>query len=222
MSLDWIPQLFKDLIGRIVPGAMVLLAAYVVRAGHFGALPSSLTTDHDEVSTALLLTGLVISYLVGLCLSHLMGLVFGKFLKDKLQSIEKRCKRERLEEHNQLLEALGHKRLPFGVEKLPRAFVMHDHIRITIFQEANRLSKMQSEIRLCRTLVAGMGILCVANLAFIFHEPTTSRIILEIVMAAVVYAGWSREFRLHEYYNNGICVMWFSLASTDRLLQLSA
>ncbi len=74
---------------------------------------------------------------------------------------------------------------------------MHDHIRITIPQEANRLSKMQSEIRLCRSLLVGIGILCAANLAFFFYEPTFVMTIIEIVMVAVVLASLRREKHLY-------------------------
>ena len=198
----------------------MVLVACTVRAGHLSAVRSLLTTKNDETSVALLLTGLVISYIVGFTLSQVWGLTLGKLLKPKLGDIEKACKQERLEEHNQLQRALGHKCLSVDAEKLPQVFVMHDHIRITIPQEANRLSKMQSEIRLCRTLVAGIGILCAANLVFFFYEPTLARIIIEIVMAAVVWSAWRREKHLHEYYSNGVCVIWLSLASTDHLFKL--
>jgi hypothetical protein len=36
MKPDWIPQLFMDFIGRIVPGAAVLLAAAIIYKGHMG------------------------------------------------------------------------------------------------------------------------------------------------------------------------------------------
>ena len=220
MKLDWIPQLFKDLIGRVVPGATILLAACIVRAGHFSAVRSMLTTFKDESSVALLLTGLVISYIVGYSLTQVWGMIFGKCFKTKLDQIEMEAKQERLEEHKQLQEALGYKSLSVAPEKLPELFVMHDHIRITIPQEANRLSKMQSEIRLCRALIVGIGILCAANLLFLFCEPTFTRIIIEIVMMVVVRSAWRREKNLHKYYSNGVCVIWLSLASLNQLFQL--
>ncbi len=220
MKFDWIPQLFKDLIGRVVPGATILLAACIVRAGHFSAMRSLLTTFKDESSLALLLIGLVSSYIVGYTLTQVWGMIFGACFKTKLGRIEMEAKQERLEEQKKLQEALGYKSLSVAPERLPELFVMHDHIRITIPQEANRLSKMQSEIRLCRALIVGIGILCAANLVFFFREPTPARIIVEIVMLAIVMSAWRREKNLHKYYSNGVCVIWLSLASSNQLFQL--
>lgn len=227
MKLDWIPQLFKDLIGRIVPGATVLLAACIVWAGHFSALRSVLVPKDDESILELLLIGLVITYIIGYSLSQVWGMTFGQLRPDEPDEYIKpppgvvaTCKERRLNEHNKLQKNLGRTCPLVDPKELPSLFAMHDHIRITLPQEANRLSKMQSEIRLCRSLIVGIGILCAANLWFFFHEPTVARFVIEVVMTAIVWSAWRREINLHTFLCNGICVIWLCLVSTDQLFRI--
>jgi hypothetical protein len=208
-----------DFIGRVVPGATILLAARMVADGNWNALSTVLAKDGDGINWAVLLPGLLACYIIGVSMSQLWYLTLRRFTVKRHTRDERKCKERCLKEHNQLLKSLGREGFTFAHGALPRGYVMHDHLRITLPHEASRLLKLQSESRLCRSLVMGLGLLCLVNLIFIFRHFSGERAIIEIIMIILVVTSWQRDFRLQEYYMNGTCVMWLALVSTNRLLE---
>jgi len=82
MNFEWIPQLFMDFIGRIVPGAAILLAAVVMRKGSFSAVHETLVEVQQNSAWASLLLATLVAYLIGLFLDQFWRL----FLFERLTS----------------------------------------------------------------------------------------------------------------------------------------
>jgi hypothetical protein len=70
----FVPQLFYDLIGRMVPGSILLLLGAHLLMGLEGAVKAITTVSKDgaAASTVLVLMALAISYSVGVLLGHLL------------------------------------------------------------------------------------------------------------------------------------------------------
>jgi hypothetical protein len=217
MNFEWIPQLFMDFIGRVIPGALILIAARVVQSGQIASINTSVATDKGEIAWAGLLLWLLISYFLGFCLTQVWRGMFGLITYQQSHKIEMECKSTRVAEHNQIQKLLGGKPLPLAPEQLPEIFVMHDYLRVVVSREASRLLKLQSERRICHCIIIGFGILCVVNAVLMIRNLTGDRVLAELCMIGAVVALWFRMFRLQRYFANGVCVLWLALVSTGRL-----
>ena len=217
MNFEWIPQLFFDIIGRVIPGALILLAAGVVQSGQIASIKASIATDKGEVAWAGVLVSLLISYFLGFCLTQVWHGTLGRLARERNLKIEAECKAARLAEHNQTQKLLGQKPLPFAPEQLPELFVMHDHLRVALPREASRLLKLRSESRICHCVIIGFSILCVINLVLYVRQSTMDRLLAELCMATTVIALWFRMFNLQQYFADGVCDLWLALVSSGRM-----
>lgn len=220
--LNFIPRLFYDFLGRIVPGATLIVASALVLCGPSATadLIVNPSQDYNLFTWPVFILFTLGSYLIGITLSQLWDMSVGRCLADKQLRIEKRCIKECLDEHNQLLQAMGRATLEIDADDLPRAFVMRDHICRVDPPDAERLLKVRAEMRLCQVLIIGLSIILIINVGAIFISPKTEwwvRLILEVVMGLAVVICWSRSKRLNRYYVNGSCVRWLIRASSGDL-----
>ena len=217
MNFEWIPQLFMDFIGRIIPGAAILLAAVVMRKGSFSAFHETLNNVQEKSPWASLLVATLVAYLIGFFLDQFWRDTFDRFTSKKIHERELELKKKRIAEHNRVQHLFGRKPINLKVEDLPEWFVMHDHLRLTLPREASRLLKLRSEIQLCQCIILGYTGLCAYN--FRFWLLTDDQKITEGFMVGSVIACWIWRFKLYEYLATGVCVAWLSLVSSGRFLQ---
>jgi hypothetical protein len=220
MKLNWIPQLFMDLIGRILPGALIALASVAVIKGP-EAVASLFTTEHSKALTfsAMLLWG-VVSYLLGLTLGQACEETIGRCTRSKMRIIRSECKRERLEDLNRTLRLLGKDELDIDVAELPPIFVMHDHLRLVDPAQASRLLKLRSEQRLSYVMTLGFAVLALVNVYYLRVTPDAARWILEAALIIVAVLHWRTVPRRETLFANGVCILWFALVACGDMRSL--
>jgi hypothetical protein len=123
----------------------------------------------------------------------------------------------RLDEHNRMLAGLHRPGLPIGVNDPPETFVMLDHLRLCMPDEAMRLAKVRAERRYCQCIGCGAVLLALVNLCLLRRTPSTERAVWEIALAAVAAICWLRSSRLTKWVANGISAAWLCLVSGWRL-----
>jgi hypothetical protein len=106
MSFNWAPQLFMDLIGRVLPGALVILCSIAVVESPSGSSMKGVIGQAAGLHWTTVLVWGMLSYLVGLTLGQLWYQTLGRFSQKHLAQVQQECKRNRLEEHNKLQVAL--------------------------------------------------------------------------------------------------------------------
>ena len=217
-----IPQLFYDFLGRIVPGATLILLAVLAIFSPSTTVNFILNSPEANklFNFPMFLLFILVSYLIGFILSQLREIAVGKLLADKELRIEKECMQERLDEHNRVQQALGKHELIVDLAHLPRAFVMRNHIRQIDPSEAARLLKVRAERRLCQVLIIGLIILLLINLGIAYFHPEPKwpeRFTLEFFFGVTALICWSRSRRLFRYFVNGSCVAWLIRASSGEI-----
>ncbi len=218
MNLTWIPQFFMDVLGRIVPGALVIMAGVIVVTGFEHSVDLLFGQGEYALSFQALVVFAVVSYFVGFAIGQLWNMTAGRFIAHRLKTIRTECKEKCLIAHNKVLVAQGKEPLTLEAAELPAVYVLHDHLRLSAPDQASRLLKLRSECRLCHVIILGFGALAVLNLAYINSSSLTPGIVVEAVLLTSVVSCWSRQLRLEHNFTNGVCLVWFALASKDQLL----
>lgn len=218
--LTFIPQLFYDFLARIVPSAVIVVVSTFVIFGftnvaEFVLNPSKNIKLFTATPFLLVILG---SYLIGFIFGELWEMTIARFTRKKRNQIEEKCKQKCLEEHNHLQKVLGLSELKVKTGDLPRAFVMRNHLRHVMPSEALRLLKIRAERRLCHVLIFGFLVLGIINVGYLLSQPTTERIVLEILLIIVVAVCWSRTWRQLRQFVNGITVSWLIQASSGQIL----
>ncbi len=150
---SWIPQVFYDLIGRIVPGAILLISGFLLVAGWKDSVEelTKLLGKEEIPYSLVLLTGVLFSYLTGILLGG-----FGYFAWD----VANKCVRERY--RGKLpVEAVK----PPSKDK-PGSNVSYIYDAIQHYEPAAgaRLAKLRAEQNMCRVLAIGFAILAIIHL----------------------------------------------------------
>jgi hypothetical protein len=218
MDATWIPQLFFDLVGRVLPGAILILTGFAVVFGPSRAL--SLMSNKDPLTFGSSVLWSVLAYFLGLMASQLWGATIGKLAKRRESKIDQKCLEKCLAEHNRIQEALGGPQIHISPDKLPRVFVMHDHLRLVDKDEALRLLKLLAEQRLCHSVSFGFLAMVILNIWLYVSDPSRERLVLEGGIVLVIIVFWGRALRLREFFATGTCVAWFSFATSRVLLSL--
>lgn len=200
--LTWVPQLFYDLIGRVVPGAAVSASYFLLLrdSAEVKSLVSFLLTESGGLSLpVLLLIGLLLSYLVGVLLGAIGFLV---------QSSEWKTETITLSIHE-----------PPNLETqaLLRSF-MYDAVQLYNPQVGARLAKLSAEQHMCRVLMVGFIGLVPTRLALQTQHilgtgPGTlcATIILSFVALVVVFSSALFHRHLDIRSTRQLANYWYSL-----------
>jgi hypothetical protein len=225
MSLSIVvPQIFYDLIARVVPGFVVFLVWYVGVLGPNQAI-SAIKDNRDVFDIWLFALLVTLSYILGFILDELWSLTFHKiklgFILDKLWSlvfhrIRKNKEREYIksciDDNNKIRKCLRESNIEFKDEDLPSVYAMHDHLRLYSESEAYRLLKVRAEVRLCGGLFMGFLFLLIINgLFWRLNDSGTfmlDRVALELLVFLVIPTLWIGSNRLEKFYTIGTCRAW--------------
>lgn len=213
-----IPQVFYDLLARVVPGATLILLTLIILFSPVAFADFVLNfPDNDKLFMELILLGGFSSYVVGFLLDWLWETTIGRFTRSGDSQTESKCKQECLAEHNRMREALKYSELDIASESLPRAFVMRDHLRKIAPEEASRLLKVRAERRLCQVLLMGFFTLGVVNGVYLWPQLEMARIALEVLLVFAVVACWGGAQSLHRQFVNGTTVSWLVFVASSEM-----
>jgi hypothetical protein len=207
-----IPQAFYDLLARILPGAILIIASACVFLSP-GVVSTFVFASPESMRLftfgPMLLWGLL-SYTTGFLITELWELTIGRILERTGRKNEDEWRKESLEEHNRLRRADGREPLSIDVTQFPRVSVMRDHLRHVTASEAARLLKVRAERRLCQVLIIGLGGLAIVNICYLIAAPTIERAVMECAMALAVIACVAKACRLYKQFTIGTCVAWLA------------
>ena len=223
MTWSVIPQIFYDLIARVVPGATILLLGYLTLLGPTKAI-HTFFVEVSQKNTFKLGTYIplfIVAYILGFILRELWVIVYKKIPK-KWTCSEKGQKKEQrkgqiesaIDYHNKIRAIHGKK--PLGVKKddLPPIHIMHDYIRLFSDSEGYRLLKLRAEQRLCHALVIGVLILAMMNVGCWINDAKLfilERVLLVMLFPVIIYVFWRRSHKFGNYYEQGTCTQWLLL-----------
>lgn len=205
--MAWIPQVFYDLIGRVVPGGTVWLAAYFL----FSDPNRIVDGPFLEARSSSVVTGFVwviLSYVIGL----LLGAV-GFFVMEKEWTVTP--------------SSLSVDDPPnLENESIRRSF-MYDGIQIFHPETGARLAKLSAEQHLCRVFIVGFTLLLIVRIGVgIFTPLGLSPVVLRrlalVCLAAI--ASWFFYRHLKIRTSRLMANVWHSLdlASKSREVRRSS
>ena len=209
-----IPQTLYDLIGRILPASVVLLLVFVVVwLPTLQELPSVISRLNELATATSVTVAMIATYTVGVVLGQIYAVTFGKLLATQDSLIEARCRQECFGEHERTLEALGRERRKIDPTRLPRTFVMHDHLRLIAPTEIPRLLKVRAERRMAEVIALGAVISIVVNTVLLAMTYSTYRLVLEALLVLTVVGAWRSSIRRLKNFTNGTTIMWLMHAT---------
>jgi hypothetical protein len=214
MLWQLIPQTVYDLIGRIVPASVLLFLTFaVLRPLAFDELGGTISWLKETTSISVVVFSGIATYIVGVVLGQMYSVTLGKLLSGRDRAIEKACIEECLAEHNSTLEALGRKPKHIDVARLPRTFVMHDHLRLVASSEIPRLLKVRAERRMAQVMLLGAIVLTAVNLVLLLAHFSSYRMILTMILVLMAIGTWRSSERRLQNVTNGTTIMWLMHAT---------
>lgn len=216
MPWSVIPQIFYDLIARVIPGATVLLLGYLTLFGPTRAIKSFFIESSQEniFNFGTFIPIFILAYILGFILRELWVIAFKKIQKKWPSQLKEDQIESAIDYHNKIRVIHGKK--PLNVKKgdLPPIHIMHDQIRLFSDSEGYRLLKLRAEQRLCHTLVIGVLLLAMINVGCWITEAKLfilERVLLAIILPVVIYIFWRRSNKFERYYEHGTCTQWLLL-----------
>jgi hypothetical protein len=147
---SWIPQVFYDLIGRIVPGGLLLIIALVIFLGPSGvqdlfksttittSVNATTTETTTEISASVLvLFALVVSYMLGALLGGIAAVADRDFWRQRKLDLT-------------------------GKKENDIAYI-YDYIQFHRPDIGARLAKLSAERHMCRVILVGAAILIISD-----------------------------------------------------------
>ena len=216
MNLDFIPQVFYDLISRVIPGMVTALAWYVtLRSPRQAAQTIGAILTNDKLSGWGSFTLLaVLSYVLGFILRELWSLTFDNLFEDRMKEREKRARLSSLAEYGKARANQKKPDLGLAYEALPFTHTMLDDVRRRSPSEGHRLLKLRAEAHLCEGLFAGLVLLPILNVVLWLILPEARLLdpaVLELLLIVALIALWRAGRRLDNYHHSGTCGAWLAL-----------
>jgi hypothetical protein len=216
MPLSLIPQVFYDLIARVVPGSVVVIMWYLTMLGPKKAINTLITISPKQNIISLWSFALLImlAYVLGFILNELWDLTFRKIKRKTSQERKSRHLKSSIAQYDRIRKCFGKSELQFGHEDLPSLHTMHDHLRLRSDSEAYRLLKLRAERTLCEALFTGIFLLPIVNVLFWYNGGNLlmlDRIALELVVIVALLTFWGGVNKLGMFYVGGTCTSWLLL-----------
>lgn len=213
MPLSLIPQIFFDLIARIIPGAIFLILIYPSLVGYQQALEYLFSNSGKSgiINIWSFFLLIIFAYIIGFILGQLSTLTIGKIRENSRKKRNLKSIKTCVEENNNIRKCFNENVLKIDHREIPPTYVMHDHLRFYSPSEAYRLLKLRAESRLCEVLILGFFILIAMNIMTWFYEPKiliVDRIVFTLLMILGICTLWIRGNTFEMYYVSGTCRLW--------------
>lgn len=217
MPLSLIPQVFFDLIARVIPGCVLVITGYLTILGPKKAIDAivSASATQSIVNFWSLVLLIIFAYVSGLIFNELWYLTFEKIRSTRVKENHKRYLGSCIAEYNKIRKCFGESELSLRGKDLPPVHVMHDHVRLRSQSEAYRLLKLRAEVYLFDTLFTGFMVLAMTNILVWYHDAklfALDRAALELAMMVVMLTFWRGGDKLEKFYRNGTCMAWLLLS----------
>ncbi len=214
-----VPQVFYDLVARVMPGGVLIVASTLVITGPSDAI-GLITKPNDNTelfSIGAFLIGILLAYAIGIIVGQLWEITIGRTIRKTLAQEERSCKDTCLAEHNLLLKQVGRPEVNLEASNLPRVSTMREHLRIVAPQDAARLLKVRGEYRSCEVLCIGFLTLLAINSLVLRYDPSIERMTLEALLAIAVPICWTKVFGLRRHFVNGATIFWLTYFSNGQI-----
>jgi len=215
-SVSIIPQLFYDIIGRIIPGVVLLLCVFMVYYGpeNVAQLFTSLVGKKGqvlEVSFYLFLISGILSYIIS-NIAQGIRVIFSKIYKKRDSKKWKQVRDELRSDLEKAADNLGLNK-KIRVEDIPSTGFIYDYIRLRSPNAGARIAKLRAECHMCSVFVTGMLGIAVWNLVNIIASPTKIEIIMELgFLASALVFSMLKQF-LEKRFRIAIWNHWILLFS---------
>jgi hypothetical protein len=215
---SWVPQLFYDLIGRVMPGSFLLLI--IVWVYDFPIMPylQSLTMvdkNKDFPYSIIILLTILVSYMIGIFLGGI-----GFALSKIIDWLKTKRKIEEIAKLLNLKEILWPD--PFRVEKLKKTELTipyaYDYIQHYDPQAGSRLAKLRAEVHLARVLVVGVMLIIIAYVIHTHHLDFKLSVLIGMLLSSFLF--WAHlKIRISHLMENCYKVIYDSLDREERLAE---
>ncbi len=199
MKWEVIPEIFFDLVARVLPGSLVLLAALLLSEGPAEGGRNLVTYTSD----ATFASGLVFALL-----AYFTALI----LKQVWDVVEPRVKKKSkgTPDGNPLYKIycdIKAKDQPARVE-LPDIRIVLSCIRHSLPDEGLRLLKIQAEKNFCEVMLAGFPALLLLGSWQLFREPNLGQawLLLTLLVSGLSFHSWRAG--LEDIFRHDLCALW--------------
>lgn len=214
MPLSLVPQVFYDIIARVAPALVLVVAWYTTILGPGRAI-DTITANQNTFSFWSFGLLVMLSYILGFALGQLSSLTIRRIKRRTMRDRRAGYRRSCVREINRIRKGLWElKELGFKAENLPSVYAMHDHVRLHSDSEAYRLLKLRAEVRLCEVLFIGFLFLPVINILCWINDSRSfmlDRAVLELALIVAIVAFWKSSERFEAFYILGTCRSWLLL-----------
>jgi hypothetical protein len=207
----WVPQLFYDVIGRLVPGAVIILSVFVILVG-----PASLRENPEKLvsflnpsnvsTTIVVLMGLALSYLTAFVCRGLYHVA--RWSLREGDDTSSGMRQARLETH--LRGALTWMRLLIlkSQDQLNRTARIdsfarkYDFIKLKNPSAGARMTKLQAEQHMIGVLQVGWIICALIGIVLCWWDPL--RLIASIILLLFCFGLEAHKLHLLQRTNTGV------------------
>ena len=213
MSLSLVPQIFYDLIARVMPGALLFITGFVTFVGPRETVRIIVdTSSKQELFTFWTFLAIsILSYFLSLLLSEIDSILWEKIRGKKTKAKTKQCLNKCITEYNSLRKLFGEPALELKNDDFPSIYFMHDNLRPYSASETYRLLKLRAEQHLCEILFTGYFFLSIINIWYWSRTSTLflmDRALLEIVLIVAMYSFWKTGDKLERFFILGTFREW--------------
>lgn len=207
MKADIIPELFFDIVGRVVPGTILVLATVIVVRGPKDGV-SVLISVAADMNIWLLFGSLIGSYVLGVALNETYGAVSRLIQRTPLKKLDLGATLEQVKSHTGHCERIqAGSGLQFRAEDFDSGIALN-HLRLVRPPQVARLLKIQAEMSLSGAMVVTSSVLLVAWSLTSYSDPRE----LFYVLAGLLFALWSFSMwrrTLHRIFQQGVLTLWY-------------
>lgn len=210
MKFDFslIPEIFFDLIARVIPGGIFILLFFptffneispYITQSNFSNLKNFLTLGNASLIIVILV---VVSYTIGGILIF-VGNSLTLFLKKKDSFVYDKC----LEIAFQDYLSSNNKLKKVAKDCLPDPILLHDYLRVHFPPQAIRLLKLQAEIRSTQAFGAAFGIhlfIIVINNKLCLYNFNFFTIIFSLLLVGAIICCRYANVVIKKYYSQSI------------------
>jgi hypothetical protein len=206
----WIPQLFYDLIGRVIPGAAVTISAFVITYGPEESLRYLTTWSASSANTKLpvvllLLGSLLLFYLVGTLLG---GLWFGLCHSTKFHT--------KMVKHSVRRSLKGMENVSDDIKiNFPRSIsYIYDYIHLRAPKTGARIAKLRAEEHMSGVMVIGFIILAIIyGLIPSIRYAEWPYWLIQILLIFIAIVSLVLACHLNWRFGTALCNVWIHLKS---------
>jgi len=215
MNLNFIPQVFYDVIARIIPGSVLLWFSYLTYYGYYKCIEHAkliLKNDYGSsflVVAEILLLGYIISIVLYGIWLKISQWVNKYFKKGNSSPIWRRNSDVTLEEDVKSVAITMKNYISIQNLNVPSTSFIYDLIRIKMPDVGARLVKIRAECHMCSVLFVGWVILLLMNIINFFEKPLLEAIVFEMLYIALsisifIYLKYLEDRFLHSISNHWI------------------